>query len=163
LALKNSLEFTGVRSTLEKKSIEVSLIILFTIVIFYSCVILFYIYFHNFQSILKILHYENIEKTHIDIWEKLWSTGFSISMSKASGVLNGDLINATVYSVLSSVRAPSYEITSSPAVLAKVSSSLSYVEGCYGANHDTLYVYFVFCKINKIKYYSLIVIILDKL
>ncbi|XP_022173274.1 uncharacterized protein KIAA2013 homolog [Myzus persicae] len=111
LALKNSLEFSGVRSTLEKKSIE---------------------------SILKISHYENIEKTHIDIWEKLWSTGFSISKSKASGVLNGDLINATVYNVLSSVRAPSYEITSSPVVLAKVASSLSYVEGCYGANHDTL-------------------------
>jgi len=150
LALKNSLEFAGVRLALEKKSIEVSLIILFIIVIFNTCVILFHIYFHNFQSILKISHYENIEKTHIDIWEKLWSTGFSISISKASGVLNGDLINATVYSVLSSVRAPSYEITSTPTILAKVASSLSYVEGCYGANHDTLYVYFVFCKINKI-------------
>jgi len=115
---------------------------------------------------LKISHYENIEKTHIDIWEKLWSTGFSISVSKASGVLNGDLINATVYSVLSSVRAPSYEITSSPAVLAKVASSLSYVEGCYGANHDTLYVYFVSCKIYKIQFYHaiiIVVVILDKL
>lgn len=89
---------------------------------------------------MKILHYENIEKTHTDIWEKLWSTGFSISTSKASDVLNGDLINATIYNVLSSVRAPSYEISSSPNVLSKVSSSLSYVEGCYGANHDTLYV-----------------------
>lgn len=148
MALKNSLEFTGVRSTLEKKSIEVSLIILFIIVIFNTYAILFHIYFHKFQSILKISHYENIEKTHIDIWEKLWSTGFSISMSKASGVLNGDLINVTVYNVLSSVRAPSYEISSSPAVLAKVASSLSYVEGCYGANHDTLYVYFVFCVVE---------------
>jgi len=144
LALKNSLEFTGIKSTLEKKSIEVSLIILFIIVIFNTCAYLFHIYFHNPQSILKVSNYENIEKTHIDIWEKLWSTGFSISMSKASGVLNGDLINATVYNVLSSVRAPSYEISSSPAVLAKVASSLSYVEGCYGANHDTLYVYYVF-------------------
>jgi len=71
-------------------------------------------------------------------------------MSKASGVLNGDLINATVYNVLSSVRAPAYEISSSPAILAKVASSLSYVEGCYGANHDTLYVYFIFCKKKKI-------------
>lgn len=54
-----------------------------------------------------------------------------------------------MYNVLSSVRAPSYEISSSSAVLAKVSSSLSYVEGCYGANHDTLYVFFVL-KIIKI-------------
>lgn len=158
--MKNSLEFTGAKSTLEKKSIEVSLIILFIIVIFNTYVNIFLIYFYNLQSILKVLHYENIEKTHIDIWEKLWSTGFSISVSKASGVLNGDLINATVYNVLSSVRAPTYEISSSPAVLAKVASSLSYVEGCYGANHDTLYVYFTFCiyikKKNLIMYFLIL-------
>lgn len=80
----------------------------------------------------------NIEKTHIGIWEKLWNTGFSISTSKAADVLNGDLINATMYSVLSSVRAPSFEVSTSPNILTKVSNSLSYVEGCYGANHDTL-------------------------
>lgn len=85
-----------------------------------------------------------MEKMQVDIWEKLWNTGFSISTSKASDVLNGDLINATMYNVLSSVRAPSYEMSSSPAVLAKVSNSLSYVEGCYGANHDTLYVFIAF-------------------
>lgn len=76
----------------------------------------------------------------MNIWEKLWSTGFSISTSKASDVLNGDLINATMYNVLSSVRSPTHEMSSAD-VLAKVSSSLSAVEGCYGANHDTLYVY----------------------
>jgi len=91
---------------------------------------------------MKVLRVENIEKTHSDIWDKLWSTGFSISTSKASDVLNGDLINATMYYVLSSVRAPYYEIVSSPVVIAQASSSLSDFEGCYGANHDTLYVYF---------------------
>ncbi|VVC38341.1 Hypothetical protein CINCED_3A016941 [Cinara cedri] len=111
LALKKSSEFNGVKQNLEKKSIE---------------------------SILKLPEHENIEKIHINIWEKLWSTGFSISTSKASDVLNGDLINATMYNVLSSVRSPTHEVPSSTDVLAKVSSSLSYVEGCYGANHDTL-------------------------
>lgn len=123
--------------------------------------------YNNFQSILKVLHYKNIEKTHTDIWEKLWSTGFSISTSKASDVLNGDLINATIYNVLSSVRAPSYEISSSPNVLAKVSSSLSYAEGCYGANHDTLYVSLNFITIRRhlLMYLLLLcyIIILDKL
>lgn len=123
---------------------------------------------YHFQSILKVIRYENIEKTHIDIWEKLWSTGFSISVSKASGVLNGDLINATMYNVLSSVRAPLYEISSSPDILSKVSNSLSYVEGCYGANHDTLYVFSVYY--NKIKLFKFqfiflmsCIIIIDKL
>lgn len=88
---------------------------------------------------------------HIDIWEKLWSTGFSISTSKATDVLNGDLINATMYNVLSSVRAPSFEIFTSPTVLANVSNSLSYVEGCYGANHDTLYVIFMVLHDNYLK------------
>lgn len=98
--------------------------------------------FLHFQSLIKALHDESIEETHSDIWDKLWSTGFSISTSKASDVLNGDLINATMYYVLSSVRVPSYEILSSPMVIAQASSSLSDFEGCYGANHDTLYVYF---------------------
>lgn len=95
-------------------------------------------YLYNFQALLKAFHYDNIEKIHVDIWEQLWSTGFSISISKANDVLNGDLINATMFNVLSSVRAPSYEVSSSPNVLAKVSSSLSFFEGCYGAYHDTL-------------------------
>lgn len=112
---------------------------------------------------LKVLQIENIERTHTDIWEKLWSTGFSISTSKASGVLNGDLINATMFSVLSSVQAPNYEMSSSPSVLAKVASSLSYVEGCYGANHDTLYVFIIFCYYYMTFYYVNVCIILDKL
>lgn len=111
---------------------------------------------------MKVSHDKNIEKTHTDIWEKLWSTGFSISTSKANDVLNGDLINATIFNVLSSVRSPSFEMSSSLNVLAKVTSSLSYVEGCYGANHDTLYVFLEFH--NKMKIYNVfIIIILDKL
>lgn len=109
---------------------------------------------------MKVVYDENIEETHSNIWENLWSTGFSISTSKASDVLNGDLINATMYYVLSSVRAPSYETTSST-ILAKASSSLSDFEGCYGANHDTLYVTFIFY--NKIHITNIRVIILDKL
>lgn len=110
---------------------------------------------------MKVVNDENIEKTHSNIWENLWSTGFSISTSKASDVLNGDLINATMYYVLSSVRALSYETPSSTS-LAIASSSLSDFEGCYGANHDTLYVSFTFY--NKINVTNMfVVIILDKL
>lgn len=109
---------------------------------------------------MKVIYDENIEKTHSNIWENLWSTGFSISTSKASDVLNGDLINATMYYVLSSVRALSYE-TPFSTTLAKASSSLSDFEGCYGANHDTLSVSFIFY--NKINVTNICVIILDKL
>lgn len=51
-----------------------------------------------------------------------------------------------MYNVLSSVRSPTHEVSSSPDVLTKVSNSLSCVEGCYGANHDTLCVYILFYK-----------------
>ncbi|XP_050425901.1 uncharacterized protein KIAA2013 homolog isoform X2 [Adelges cooleyi] len=108
--LKQTSEFTIAKPLLESKSIE---------------------------HMMNILHYD-VEKTHINIWEKLWNTGFSISTSKAADVLNGDLINATMYYVLSSIRAPTYEISTPPAILSQVSNSLSYVEGCYGANYDTL-------------------------
>ncbi|KAI1280715.1 Uncharacterized protein HDE_13631 [Halotydeus destructor] len=48
-------------------------------------------------------------KRHVDAWGKLWSSGFSISWSKAKGALNGDVINATIYYVLSQQRTYSSE------------------------------------------------------
>lgn len=65
-----------------------------------------------------------------------------------------------MYYVLSSVRALSYE-TPSSTTLTKASSSLSDFEGCYGANHDTLYISIIFY--NKLNVTNIFVIILDKL
>ncbi|XP_050528830.1 uncharacterized protein KIAA2013 homolog isoform X2 [Daktulosphaira vitifoliae] len=111
MVLKQTSEFNNAKPILENKAID---------------------------QMMNALHYENIEHSQMEIWEKLWNTGFSISTSKAVDVLNGDLINATMYYVLSSVRAPTYELATSPAIHSQVSSSLSYVEGCYGAMYDTL-------------------------
>lgn len=82
--------------------------------------------------------YENLKRDHINVWNKLWNTGFSVSNSKAKGALNGDVINATIYYVLSSVRALYHEETTSSETRAFVTNSLSYVEGCYGSTHHTL-------------------------
>lgn len=82
--------------------------------------------------------YDNLKQIHINVWNHLWNTGFSVSESKASGTLNGDVINATIYYVLSSVPALYYEETSSSETKTFVTNSLSYVEGCYGSNHHTL-------------------------
>lgn len=80
----------------------------------------------------------DFKQDHINVWNHLWNTGFSISHSKANAALNGDQINATIYNVLSSVPALFHEETSSTEVKSFVTNSLSYVEGCYGSNHHTL-------------------------
>ncbi len=82
--------------------------------------------------------FNEFKQSHIDVWNRLWNTGFSISESKANGALNGDKINATIYYVLSSVPALYHEETSSVETKTFVLNSLSYVEGCYGSNHHTL-------------------------
>ena len=82
--------------------------------------------------------YVNLKKDHITVWNKLWNTGFSISESKAKGALNGDVINATIYYILSSVPALYHEETTTAEMRAFVVNSLSYIEGCYGSNHHTL-------------------------
>lgn len=51
-------------------------------------------------------YYEELLSTslfnyHKEAWHNLWQTGFGISLSKASGALNGDVINATIYYILS--------------------------------------------------------------
>ncbi|KAK7582623.1 hypothetical protein V9T40_014068 [Parthenolecanium corni] len=82
--------------------------------------------------------YANLKKIHIDAWNHLWNTGFSISNSKVGGALNGDVINATIYYVLSSTLASYLEETSTLKTKTFVTNSLSYVEGCYGGKHQTL-------------------------
>jgi len=78
---------------------------------------------HSFQSL------------HERAWGNLWTTGFSISPSKAVNALNGDAINATIYYVLSQVRAPLYETNVPQVEIAEANSVLTYSEGCYGGHH----------------------------
>lgn len=74
-------------------------------------------------------------KGHITAWRELWNSGFSISRSMAEKALNGDKINATIYYVLSQVRAPLFEVGVSQQQINEANSVLSYSEGCYGGHH----------------------------
>lgn len=59
------------------------------------------------MQVLKRAVTGNIKRLRTDhslVWKDLWSSGFFISHSKAESALNGNLINATLYHVLSQVR-----------------------------------------------------------
>lgn len=51
----------------------------------------------NVNSLMSTLLYQS----HVDSWHDIWSSGFGLSLSKASDALNGDKINATIYYILS--------------------------------------------------------------
>lgn len=91
---------------------------------------------HGYLCVLKQLktalkkHPTKVRQDHVNAWQQLWSTGISISNSKAKDSLNGDKINATMYYVLSNVPSPSSEETHS--------HSLASTYGCYGNIHHTL-------------------------
>lgn len=72
---------------------------------------------------------------HEKAWNDLWKTGFYISTSRALNALNGDKINATMYNVLSQVRAPLYEVNVPVAQMTEANAVLTYSEGCYGGHH----------------------------
>lgn len=80
----------------------------------------------------------DLKMEHINVWKQLWSTGISISFSKAAQSLNGNQINATMYYVLSNVRSYYHEESTTPAMKSDLSQRLSYSEGCYGGYHHTL-------------------------
>lgn len=82
-------------------------------------------------------HLNDFKKSHVDVWNQLWSTGFYISYSKAADAVNGDKINATMYYVLSHVRSPYHEDATTLSQKTELINTLSYAEGCYG-NHHTL-------------------------
>lgn len=44
---------------------------------------------------------------HVEVWHHLFASGLSISTSKATGAINGDRINSTLYMTLSQVHARS--------------------------------------------------------
>ncbi|KAK8389936.1 hypothetical protein O3P69_012861 [Scylla paramamosain] len=84
------------------------------------------------------------------VWQELWSSGFSISHSKAENALNGDLINATIYHVLSQAPAPLYQVSTSEEQRNSIMRDIAYAEGCYGG-HQTLQAEKLWSTLNTIE------------
>jgi hypothetical protein len=89
----------------------------------------------NLQSLSQALRYHGkLRDSHVAVWQQLWSTGFSISYSKAADAINGDKINATMYYVLSQVRSSLHEHIT-PQQRTELEKILLYSEGCFGGYH----------------------------
>ncbi|XP_050671241.1 uncharacterized protein KIAA2013 homolog [Leptidea sinapis] len=74
----------------------------------------------------------NLRDNHARVWQGLFYTGFYISDSKASGAINGDQINATIYAILSQVRSYEHEEHIKINTKSEILRTLTYSEGCYG-------------------------------
>lgn len=72
---------------------------------------------------------------HVEVWNHLFSSGLTISNSKATGAINGDRINATLYSTLSQVHSRMVESQMTQAERDQLHSHLAYTEGCYSGHH----------------------------
>lgn len=76
-------------------------------------------------------------KQHVDAWSSIWQSGFAISRSLAPSVMNGDVINRTLYYVLSSTPLSSYDLSQDEATKIDRNQSLSQIDQCY-ESHSTL-------------------------
>jgi len=76
------------------------------------------------------------------VWQ-LWRSGFGISLSKASGALNGDKINMTMYYVLSHVPSLIHELGRARWQKTQLENLLYFPDRCYDGHH-TLYVESIF-------------------
>lgn len=79
--------------------------------------------------------YYEFRRQHVRVWSSLWQTGFRISTSKAEGAVNGDRINATIYAVLSQVRAYEFEESVTPQRANDIRQALTYADSCYDSYH----------------------------
>ncbi|XP_041357319.1 uncharacterized protein KIAA2013 homolog [Gigantopelta aegis] len=80
---------------------------------------------------------KRLRQEHVSVWARLWESGFSISHSRAAGVLNGEKINMTMYYVLSNVLAPLHDITTTKDQKTNILKVLYYPDHCY-SEHSTL-------------------------
>lgn len=89
------------------------------------------------QDIQKAMEADQryLRQKHIDIWKKLWHSGFGISYSRAQGALNGDKINATLYYVLSNSRDYISEFGTSSQLRHNLQRYLYVPDKCYGGHH----------------------------
>ncbi|XP_033751540.1 uncharacterized protein KIAA2013 homolog [Pecten maximus] len=92
------------------------------------------------KDMLEVLKIDDnvLREEHIHVWNKLWQSGFGISYSKASGALNGDKINSTMYYVMSNIPAPLHSVTSTQKERTEIYRTLHYPDRCYGG-HSTLH------------------------
>ncbi|CAF3440943.1 unnamed protein product [Rotaria socialis] len=83
------------------------------------------------------ISFENLLKEHIDTWSSIWQSGFSISRSLAPSVMNGDVINRTIYYVLCSTPSPLYDLQVSDTQRMELNQTLFQIDRCY-ESHSTL-------------------------
>lgn len=87
------------------------------------------------QEIRDSMHigYKELKREHINAWDNIWSSGFGISKSLATGATNGDQLNGSIYYMLTNNRAPHLELTklygNSSAVVTQPGFN---TERCYG-------------------------------
>ncbi|CAG2178773.1 unnamed protein product, partial [Oppiella nova] len=95
-----------------------------------------------------------LEKYHISMWNDLWSSGFGISHSMAPNALNGDLINATLYCLMSQTNTLPYdsELMSLSDFGHKISQSKALLlspDHCYNG-HSTLQASTLWSKLDTL-------------
>ncbi|CAF5190873.1 unnamed protein product [Rotaria magnacalcarata] len=83
------------------------------------------------------ISFENLLKEHIDTWSSIWQSGFSISRSLAPSIMNGDVINRTIYYVLCSTPSPLYDLQVSDTKRMELNQTLFQIDRCY-ESHSTL-------------------------
>ncbi|CAE1324617.1 unnamed protein product [Acanthosepion pharaonis] len=89
------------------------------------------------QEVL-LIDEKQLRQEHTKVWSKLWSSGFSISHSKAAHALNGHKINTTTYYVLSNVMSPMHDLSSTELVRNDIMGILHHPDQCY-SGHSTLF------------------------
>lgn len=92
---------------------------------------------------------QKLQENHSRVWQGLWFTGFYISDSKVTGIINGDRINATIYAILSQVRSFEHEEHIQPKTKQEILKNLTYSEGCYGG-HSTLDAFNLWKPLNNL-------------
>ena len=81
--------------------------------------------------------YTDLFKEHLSAWSSIWESGFSLSRSLAPSAINGDVINRTVYYILSSTPSPLYDLKIDEKQKNELTQSLFQIEQCY-ESHSTL-------------------------
>jgi hypothetical protein len=86
---------------------------------------------------INALHWNQVDSEHKDAWKELNRASFNISNSKAPNALNSDLIELTKFAILSAVRAPLLETTTTQNTKNRYKELMSKNELCY-QGHSTL-------------------------
>jgi hypothetical protein len=86
---------------------------------------------------INSLHWNQVDTEHKDAWKDLNRASFNISYSKAPNALNSDIVGLTKFALLSSVRAPLLEKTTTQITKDHYKELMSKNELCY-QGHSTL-------------------------